>query len=111
MRAGERVLRRLPSSTPRSSVERSVYRPHEYYVIAPKADFAERWPCNAWLPKEMQPIADLCSAKQAHAFVRGLTLCHLDAVLRRQTEAQRFLVSDIEEELAGRGVDVIVQKP
>jgi hypothetical protein len=80
-------------------------------VIAPKADFAERWPCNAWLPKEMQPIADLCSAKQAHAFVRGLTLCHLDAVLRRQTEAQRFLVSDIEEELAGRGVDVIVQKP
>jgi predicted dienelactone hydrolase len=65
----------------------------------------------AWLPKEMQPISELCSGEQAHVFVRGLTLCHMDSVLRRQTEAQRFLVSDIEMELAGRGVDVIAQKP
>jgi predicted dienelactone hydrolase len=61
----------------------------------------------AWLPREMQPIAELCSGEQAHVFVRGLTLCHMDAVLRRQTEAQRFWVSDIEMELAERGVDVI----
>jgi dienelactone hydrolase len=65
----------------------------------------------AWLTREMQPIAELCSGEQAHVFVRGLTLCHMDAVLRRQMEAQRFLVSDIEMELAGRGVDVIAQKP
>jgi pimeloyl-ACP methyl ester carboxylesterase len=65
----------------------------------------------AWLPKEMQPIAELCSGEQAHIFVRGLTLCHMDAGLRGQTEAQRFLVSDIEMELAGRGVEVIAQKP
>ena len=61
----------------------------------------------AWLPKEMQPIAELCSGEQAHVFVRGLTLCHTDAVLRRRTEAQRFFLGDIEMELAGRGVDVI----
>jgi predicted dienelactone hydrolase len=65
----------------------------------------------AWLSKEMRPIAELCSGEQAHVFGRGLTLCHMDAVLRRQTEAQRFLVSDIEKELAGRGVDVIARNP
>lgn len=65
----------------------------------------------AWLPKEMRPIAELCSGEQAHLFARGLTLCHMDAILRRQEEAQRFLADDIEEELATRGVDVIVHKP
>jgi predicted dienelactone hydrolase len=64
----------------------------------------------AWLPKDMQPIAELCSGEQAHTFVRGLTLGHLDAVLRRQGEARRFLAGDIEAELAERGVDVIAHK-
>ena len=63
----------------------------------------------ASLQKEMRPIAELCSGEQAHLFVRGLTLCHMDAVLRQQEEAQRFLVADIEAELAERGVEVIVQ--
>jgi dienelactone hydrolase len=65
----------------------------------------------AWIPKEMRPMAELCSGEQAHVFVRGLTLCHMDAVLRRQEDAQQFLVGDIEAELAVRGVDVIVHKP
>jgi dienelactone hydrolase len=65
----------------------------------------------AWLPKEMQPISELCSGEQAHLFVRGLTLCHMDAVLRRQEEARRFLLGDIEAELAERGVKVIMHKP
>jgi predicted dienelactone hydrolase len=65
----------------------------------------------AWIPKEMRPIAELCSGEQAHVFVRGLTLCHLDAILRRREEALRFLVGDMEAELASRGVDVIVHKP
>ena len=62
----------------------------------------------AWLPREMRPIAELCSGEQAHVFVRGLTLCHLDAMLRQQEEAQRFLAGDIEDELAARGVEVLV---
>ena len=65
----------------------------------------------AWIPKEMRPIAELCSGEQAHLFVRGLTLCHMDAMLRRQEEAQRFLLGDLEAELAVRGVDVIVHDP
>lgn len=65
----------------------------------------------AWLPKEMRPIAELCSGEQAHLFVRGLTLCHMDAMLRREEEARRFLVGNIEDELAVRGVAVIVHKP
>jgi predicted dienelactone hydrolase len=65
----------------------------------------------AWIPKEMRPIAELCSGEQAHIFVRGLTLCHMDATLRRQEEAQRFTLGDIEAELALRGVEAIVHKP
>ncbi|MGZ3509285.1 MAG: hypothetical protein ACXWNJ_12885 [Vulcanimicrobiaceae bacterium] len=65
----------------------------------------------AWIPKEMRPIEELCSGEQANAFARGLTLCHLDATLRRQDEAQRFWSGDVEAELAARGVDVIVHTP
>jgi hypothetical protein len=65
----------------------------------------------AGIPKEMRPIAELCSGEQAHVFARGLTLCHLDAILRRREEAQRFLVGDMEAELAARGVEVIVRNP
>jgi len=65
----------------------------------------------AWIAEEMRPIAEFCSGEQAHLFARGLTLWHMDAALREQEEAQRFLSSDIEAELAERGVDVIVHKP
>jgi hypothetical protein len=65
----------------------------------------------AWIPKEMRPISELCSGAQAHFFVRGLTLCHLDATLRRQEEAQRVLAGDIEAEFAEVGVDVIAHNP
>jgi dienelactone hydrolase len=58
----------------------------------------------AWIPKDMRPIAELCSGDQARVFVRGLTLCHLDAMLRRQDEARRLWAGDLEAELAGRGV-------
>jgi dienelactone hydrolase len=60
----------------------------------------------AWLPKEMRPITELCSGEQAHLFVRGLTLCHLDAVLKQEENAQQLLAGDVQAELALRGVDV-----
>jgi dienelactone hydrolase len=60
----------------------------------------------AWMGEEMRPIAELCSGEQAHLFVRGLTLCHMDAALKQREEARRFLASDLEAELAVRGVDV-----
>ncbi|MDQ6933440.1 MAG: dienelactone hydrolase family protein [Candidatus Eremiobacteraeota bacterium] len=61
----------------------------------------------AWIPKEMPPIAELCSGEQAHLFVRGLTLCHMDATLKKRNEAQRFLDGDVRGELAVRRVDAI----
>lgn len=61
--------------------------------------------------KEMQPIEELCSAEQAHMFVRGLALCHLDATLRREERAQSFMRGDVEAELAARGIDVMVHHP
>lgn len=64
----------------------------------------------AWIPKEMRPIAELSSGDQAHLFVRGLTLCHMDAILKRQEEAQRLLAGDVEAELTVRGVEAIVYK-
>jgi pimeloyl-ACP methyl ester carboxylesterase len=65
----------------------------------------------AWISEEMRPIAELCSGQQAHLFARGLTLCHMDAVLRRQEEAQRLLLGDIEAKLAEWNVKVVAYKP
>src|SRR5438067_4062406 len=48
----------------------------------------------AWIPAAMQPIAELCSGEQAHLFVRGLTLAHLDGTLRQLGAARRFLAGD-----------------
>ena len=59
----------------------------------------------AWIPAAMRPIAELASAEQAHLFVRGLTLAHLDAVLRQVEAADRFLAHDVEVALAVRGVE------
>jgi dienelactone hydrolase len=63
------------------------------------------------MQKEMLAIADLCSGEQAHLWIRGLTVAHMDAILNRRQDAQRFLAGDIEGELAKRGVAVIVHKP
>lgn len=59
----------------------------------------------SWLPREMRPIAELSSGDQAHLFVRGLTLAHMDATLRRMPGARRFLEQDVAGELAARGVE------
>ncbi len=61
----------------------------------------------SWIPREMRPITELISGEQAHLFVRGLTLAHMDAVLKQSGEAQRFLEGDITGELAARGVEAL----
>jgi predicted dienelactone hydrolase len=61
-----------------------------------------------YLQKEMRPIAELCTAAQAHLFVRGLTLAHFDAVLKQNDQARRFLAGDLQAELASRGVEAFV---
>lgn len=64
----------------------------------------------AWIPEAMRPIAELSSGEQAHTFVRGLALAHLDATLRQRKVAERFLDGDVEAELAARGVEAIAQQ-
>lgn len=64
----------------------------------------------AWMTEEMRPISELCSGAQAELFVRALTLCHMDATLKRQEDARQFLAGDVQAELAARGVDVLVHK-
>lgn len=59
----------------------------------------------AWIPAAMLPITELASGEHAHTFVRGLTLAHFDATLRRSDGAERLLSGDAKAELAMRGVD------
>jgi len=63
----------------------------------------------AYLAQEMRPIAELCSGEKANLFVRGLTLCHMDATLRRREDAREFLAGDVEGQLAARGVEAFVK--
>jgi hypothetical protein len=65
----------------------------------------------ARIQQDMRPITELCSEEQAHLFIRGLTLCHMDAWLRGHEEARRFWIGDIKAELEKRGVDAIVRRP
>jgi dienelactone hydrolase len=59
----------------------------------------------AWIPDAMRPMSELCPGPQAHDFVRGLTLAHLDATLRGSDPAGRFLAAGADSALAARGVD------
>jgi len=68
-------------------------------------------PEAAWIQQAIRPIAELCSAEHAHLTVRGLTLSHLDAALRQQSEARRLLAGDIAALLASLGVEVIQPRP
>jgi dienelactone hydrolase len=65
----------------------------------------------AWIPAAMQPIDQLSSGEQAHLFVRGLTLAHLDATLRGSEAAAAFLAGDVVATLAERGVEAMAYQP
>lgn len=62
----------------------------------------------AWIPQEMRPVSELASGAQAHRFVRGLTLAHMDAALRALPAALRFWAGDVDAELAARNIDAFV---
>ena len=64
----------------------------------------------AWMGEAMRPIAELCSGDLAHLFVRGLTLCHMDAVLKKQERARSFLAGDVEAHLAAQGVEALLHQ-
>lgn len=91
---------------------------HQHFVDDVEAEHeairAASFPGDAaWIPAAMQPIDQLSSGEQAHVFVRGLTLAHLDATLRGSEGASRFLAGDVVGALAARGVEAIAyqQRP
>jgi dienelactone hydrolase len=65
----------------------------------------------AWIPAAMRPIGELCSGEQAHLFMRGLTLAHLDATLRQSPAASTFLSGDVLSVLASHGVAGLTYRP
>lgn len=87
-----------------------VERKHEGARLAPLT--GQEWD---WIAKEMLPMAELCSGEQAHLFTQGLTVCHLDAALKRheearREEARRFFADSIEAELRSRGVEAVLHR-
>jgi hypothetical protein len=49
----------------------------------------------------------LCPGGHGHVFARGLSLAHLDAILRGDDAAGRFLAGGAESALAARGVKTV----
>lgn len=65
----------------------------------------------AWMTAAMLPISQLCPGEHGHTFTRGLSLAHLDAVLRGNDAAGQFLASGAESALAARGVQAVQHRP
>jgi dienelactone hydrolase len=75
---------------------------HELFRTMPPPGEFER------IAKTVPPITELCPGKDAYAFVCGLGLAHMDAYLKADESAARFLAGDITAVLAARGISVQV---
>lgn len=64
----------------------------------------------AWMTAAMLPMSQLCPGEHGHVFARGLSLAHLDAVLRGNDAAERFLADGAESALAARGVEAVLAR-
>jgi predicted dienelactone hydrolase len=65
-------------------------------------------PLFAELQQSIPPIADLCPGEHGYVAVRGLGLAHMDAHLRGDERAARFLGGDLRATFGARGVAVAV---
>jgi hypothetical protein len=65
----------------------------------------------AWMTAAMLPMSQLCPGEHGHVSARGLSLAHLDAVLRGNDAADRFLAAGAESALAARGVQAVQYQP
>jgi len=104
------LFARIPG-TKRMAVLRRADHQHFIDNVAQEHEAARTMefpPELAWMQREMRPMSELCSEEEAHRFVRGLTLAHLDATLRQREVAERFLGGDLEATLAERSVEIIV---
>lgn len=75
---------------------------HELFrSMAPPGDF-ER------VAKTVPPVTELCPGEHAYLFARALGLAHMDAHLKGDETAARFLAGDVRRALADRGIDAEV---
>jgi dienelactone hydrolase len=54
---------------------------------------------------DMKPMSELCAMPVAHLFTKGLTLCHMDAMLKGNEDAMRYWSGDLDNELKARGIE------
>jgi predicted dienelactone hydrolase len=70
---------------------------HELFRMMPPPVFDQ-------VAKDIKPIAELCSGESAYRFVRALGLAHMDAHLKGDEAARRFLESDVIASLTAQEV-------
>jgi len=70
---------------------------HELFRMMPPPVFDQ-------VAKDIKPIAELCSGESAYQFVRGLGLAHMDAYLKADPAAKRFLDENVTDALSARQV-------
>jgi len=75
---------------------------HELFRLMPTD------PLFAPLQAAIPPITELCPGEHGYLVIRGLGLAHMDAHLKGDESAARFLGSDLRGALAARGVPVDV---
>jgi predicted dienelactone hydrolase len=80
---------------------------HEWMRSQPEMVFGDS-PITKRIKENMLPFSELCSEKNAHDFVCGLELAHMDTHLKNNINAKEWLQGDIKAIMAKRGIDVSV---
>ena len=75
---------------------------HELFRLMPQDPLFEE------IRQAVPPVGELCPGEHAYLTTRGLALAHMDAHLRCDERAARFLAGDLRATLAERGVAVEV---
>ncbi|MHA1647043.1 MAG: alpha/beta hydrolase family protein [Promethearchaeota archaeon] len=64
-------------------------------------------PLTKIIKEKMLPFDKLCSAEEGHAFLQGLGLAHMDAHLKKNSNASEIFSGDIFDFMAENNVDVL----
>ena len=75
---------------------------HEMFRLMPTDPLFMR------IQQSIPPISELCPGEHGYQVIRGLGLAHMDAHLKGDESAARFLAGDVRGVLAARGVPVDV---
>jgi len=82
---------------------------HEMVRSQPEMVFGDS-PIAKRMKENMLSFSELCSEKNAHDFLCGLGLAHMDAHLKKKPNAVRWLEGDIKAYMAEQGVNVNIPK-